>query len=135
MKKVYKSKIELAVLIPLAAVLVGAEAYMLFNQIWIAAVLIALVSLFFLYIYMKTGYELTSDEKLKIRSGFLYNKEIYVKSIKKVRHARDNMASPALSLDRLEIQYNRYDRVLISPDHETEFISRLKEVNPRILVD
>jgi hypothetical protein len=134
MKKTYRSKVEIAVLFPVVIVLLAAEVFMLFNQFWILAAVIALVSLFLLYMYMETGYELTGDEKLKIKSGFLYHKEIYVKSIKKVRQTRDSLASPALSLDRIEILYNRYDRVLISPNQRSEFISRLQKVNPRILV-
>lgn len=134
MKKTYKSKVEKAIFLPIVLVLAGAEAFLLINQLWIPAVLIAVLSLFIFYIYKATAYELTGDDKLKIRSGFLYHREIYVKSIRKVRATRDALASPALSLDRIEIQYNRYDRVLISPDEQKEFISRLRQVNPRITV-
>jgi|ERR1700694_1002063 len=134
MKKTYKSKVEKAILLPMAMLLLVLELVMLFNQIWAGAILIVLIGLFIVYLYLDTSYELTGDDRLKVKSGFLFHREIYVKSIKRITQTRNPLTSPALSLDRLEIQYNRYDRVLISPNEKSEFISRLKQVNPRITV-
>lgn len=134
MKKTFKSKVEISIALPIALLLVAIETLMIINRIWPVAIIVAIITLFILYVYMNTTYEVTGDDKLRIKSGFLYNKEIYIKSIKKVRETRNHFASPALSLDRLEILFNRYERVLISPNEKSEFITRLKNVNPRILV-
>ena len=92
----------------------------------------ALIVVFLAYLYFSTFYELTSDQKLKIKIGFLYRKEIYIRSIKRIRKTKNHMASPALSGDRIEIQFNRYESVLISPKARAEFIDQLRKINPTI---
>jgi hypothetical protein len=135
MTKTFKSKIDLAVLLPVLIILIGAGAYMLFNKIIIGAIAIALLAGFVTYLWAATLYIFTNDKKLRIKSGFLYNREIYIRSIKKVKATKNHRASPALSSDRLEIRYNRYGRITISPTHQSEFIRELKEVNPRIQIE
>lgn len=135
MKKTFKSKIDLAILIPVVAVLIAAGVYLMLSKIIIGAIAVALVLAFLIYVCSDTLYQVTDDHKLKIRSGFLYHQEIYIKSIKKVNSTKNHRASPALSSDRLEIRYNRYGRVTISPHNPSAFIKELKEVNPRIRVD
>jgi hypothetical protein len=134
MKKTFKSKVEMVIIVPVIVLLLITGAFTIVNRIWPAVIAISLVSLFILYLYLQTVYELTEDAKLKIKSGFLYHQEIYVNSIKKIRQTRNHLASPALSTDRLEILYNRYGRVLISPDEKSEFINQLRRLNPRITV-
>ena len=133
MKKRFKSK--LGFIIPILLVLFATEAFMIWKNLFIGIAVTALPILFILYLYLATRYVVTKDQKLKIRSGFFYNKEIYIKSIKKVRSVKNHRASPALSFDRLEISYNRYGRVVVSPNKKSEFIKELKEVNPRINTD
>lgn len=94
-----------------------------------------MVMAFVFYLWADTMYVLTGDNKLKIKSGFFFHREIYIKAIKKVRLVRDHRASPALSSDRLEISYNRYGKVVVSPHKKTEFIRELRVVNPRIRVE
>lgn len=82
MKKSYKSKVEIAIAIPVGIILVVIEILMILNRIWPLAILIVLITAFILYLYLDTVYEFTGDEKLRIRSGFFYNKEIYIRSVK-----------------------------------------------------
>jgi hypothetical protein len=135
MKKTFRSKIDMLILVPVILVLAGVGVYMIVNGILIGEIAIGLVGLFIFYTYVYTSYVVTDDNKLKIRSGFLYNQEIYIKSIKKVRPTKNHRASPALSSDRLEISYNRYGRVVVSPNKKTEFLRELKVVNPRIRIE
>ena len=135
MKKTFRSKIDMLILVPVILVLTGVGVYMIVKGILIGEIAIAVIGLFIFYTYVYTSYVVTDDNKLKIRSGFLYNQEIYIKSIKKVRPTKNHRASPALSSDRLEISYNRYGRVVVSPNNKTEFIRELKVVNPRIRIE
>jgi hypothetical protein len=135
MKKTFRSKIDLLLLLPVLLVLIGVGVYMVINGIIIGEIAVALVGLFMFYTYVYTSYVVTDDNKLRIKSGFLYNREIYIKSIKKVRSTKSHRASPALSSDRLEISYNRYGRVVVSPNNKTEFIRELRVVNPRIRIE
>jgi len=135
MKKTFKSKIDLLLLLPVLAILVGVGVYVILNGIIAGEIAVGLILLFVLYTCWDTFYVFTNDNKLKIKSGFFYNREIYIKSIKKITPTRNRKASPALSPDRLEICYNRYGRVVVSPNNKSEFIRELKEVNPRIRIE
>jgi membrane protein YdbS with pleckstrin-like domain len=83
------------------------------------------VPLFFLWMMMTTYY-LIEEENLVIRFG-PFKKIVPLDSIKSVKKTMNPLSSPALSLKRLEITYNTYDMVLISPKDRDEFISILKE--------
>ena len=135
MKKTFKSKIDMLLLLPVLLVLAGVGVYVVLNGIIAGEVAVGLVLLFVIYTCWDTFYTFTNDNKLKIKSGFFYNREIYIKSIRKIRPTRNHRASPALSSDRLEISYNRYGRVVVSPNKKSEFIRDLKEVNPRIRIE
>ena len=135
MEKTFKSKIDLLILLPIVITFFAAESFMIVNGIIIGIIALAIFGVFIAYQCCETMYVFTKDNKLKVKSGFLYEREIYIKSIKKVRTTQDRTTSPALSFDRLEICYNRYGRIVVSPDNKTEFIKELKEVNPRILVE
>ena len=135
MKKTFKSKVDLLVLLPVLLLIISAEAYLLSNKIFTGAIAVGVLAAFVVYTCIDTLYVVTRDDKLKIKSGFLYNREIYIRSIKKVKETRDHAPSPALSFDRLEISYNRYGRVVVSPNNKSEFIRELKEVNPRIRIE
>jgi hypothetical protein len=135
MKKTFKSKVDILVLLPVLVVLLVTEVFMIVNKILIGEIVIALLLAFVFYMCINTLYVVTGDDKLKIKSGFLFNQEIYIKSIKKVRPTKDHRTSPALSFDRLEILYNRYGRVVVSPNDKSGFIKELKEVNPRIRIE
>ncbi|MGZ3845661.1 MAG: PH domain-containing protein [Flavisolibacter sp.] len=135
MKKTFKSKIDLLLLLPVLLVLIGVGVYMALNGILAGEIAVGLVLLFVLYTCWDTFYMFTNDNKLKIKSGFFYNREIYIKSIRKITPTKNRRASPALSSDRLEISYNRYGRVVVSPNRKSEFIKDLKEVNPRIRIE
>jgi hypothetical protein len=42
------------------------------------------------------------------------------------------LCSPALSLDRIEIFYNKFDSVIASPENKADFVAELKSINPAI---
>lgn len=135
MKKTFKSKVDTFILVPLIVILLAAEVFMIINKIFIGEIAIALIAAFAIYMYVETLYVFTGDNKLRIKSGFLFDREIYIKSIKKLRSVKDHRPWPALSSDRLEISYNRYGKVIVSPNKKTEFIKELQEVNPRIRIE
>ena len=135
MKKNFQSKIELRLLIPLLIFLVGAEVFMIITGIIVGEIVFAIMAAVVIYFCIDTFYTVTGDNKLRIKSGFLYNQEIYIKSIKKIRPVTDHRAWPALSSDRLEISYSRYGRVIVSPNRKSEFIKELQDINPRIRIE
>mgnify|MGYP003942736875 FL=1 len=134
MKKIYKSKIGLELAIPLVLVF-GTVLTLTISQepSWIGIVIFLPVILFVVHMFMTTEYTIDND-KLTVKCGFLYNKTIDIKSIRKITETNNPLKSPATSLDRLEINYGKFDSVLISPKQKSEFINEIKRLNPNIEV-
>jgi hypothetical protein len=135
MKKIYRSKLNLWIFLPVFLALFAIEVFFIYKGMLFGMIAVALITAIAIYLCVDNVYILTNDNKLRIKSSFLFEKEIYIKSIKKIRPTKDHHTSPALSYDRIEILYNRYGRIVVSPQHKLEFISRLKEVNPRIITE
>ncbi|SER06326.1 PH domain-containing protein [Nitrosomonas sp. Nm51] len=126
----FKSKIDRSLLFLLAfsiiACLMGASVMLevggTFNAILAAVTLIAGAG-FPLWILLSTRY-IVDDENLKIMSG-PFSWIIPIQSIISVQETRSAGASPALSLDRLEIKYGTDKAILVSPADKQAFIRRL----------
>lgn len=88
---------------------------------------------FIAYTFTNTTY-IIEDKTLRIKCGFLYNKKIDIERIKRVEESRSPLSSPAPSLDRLEIIYNKFDSILISPKDKGGFIDEVLKINPSIEV-
>ncbi|HJB78361.1 MAG TPA: PH domain-containing protein [Candidatus Nosocomiicoccus stercorigallinarum] len=86
-----------------------------------------------LWLWFGTNYKI-DDEDLIVRSG-PFKSTIDIKSIKKLRATKTLLAGPALSIDRIEIQYKRYDSVIVSPKEKNKFIESLLSKNKSIEVD
>jgi hypothetical protein len=61
--------------------------------------------------------------------------KIDINSIKKIYSTHNPLSSPALSLDRIAVVYNKYDEVLISPKEREDFIREVLKINPNIVVE
>ncbi|SFC44743.1 PH domain-containing protein [Flexibacter flexilis DSM 6793] len=134
MKKIYKSKIGLELVIFLVSVFGTVLAITVSQKpSWIGIVILLPVILFVVQMLMTTDYTIDSD-KLTIKCGFLYNKSIDIKTITKIMETNNPLSSPAASLDRLEINYGKFESVLISPKQKSEFINDIKELNPSVEV-
>jgi hypothetical protein len=72
------------------------------------------------------------DNRLIIRCGFLYRKEVDIQSIQRIKETGNPLSSPAISLDRLEIRYGKSGWVLVSPKGKKGFIAALKSLNSAI---
>ncbi len=119
----------------IAVVLIGSSIPMLLDQpvLWIGIAINAVVGLFIGYTFTNLRYIIDGDT-LSIRCGFLYKKSIPIHAIKRVEESRSPLSSPAASLDRLEIIYNKFDSILISPKEKQAFIDELVKENPDIVV-
>jgi len=131
--KTFKSKVGLEIVIPICVILGGVSLLMINESSWLGLTIIIITAVFILHLFLTTDYTITEDE-LKIKSGFVYKKTIKIVEIKRITETRDIMSSPANSIDRLEITFNNFDRVLVSPKEKTEFIRLLTAINPDIKV-
>ena len=81
----------------------------------------------YLYLYYEIG-----NGVLRVRSGFLLNRSIPISSITKIEATKNPISAPATSFDRLEVFYNKFESVIISPKEKRAFIAHLKQLNPKI---
>ena len=64
----------------------------------------------------------------------LLHTKIEISTIRKIYRTNNPLSSPALSLDRIAVVYNKFDEILISPKERNEFINELLKINPSIEV-
>lgn len=89
------------------------------------------VILFIIHMYLNTNYTIENND-LIIRCGF-YKKKLNISTIRKAEDTNNILSSPALSLDRLELFYNGYDSVIISPKNKAVFVAHLQKINPDVV--
>lgn len=130
----FKSRIDGRIWIPLGLLLFAVTLFLLLEKIWPGVVILLLVILFVLYLFFNTAYTITTDGHLLVAGGVFVREKIRIASIRKVVHTSNPLASPALSLRRLELCYNKHDTILISPVNERAFLSLLKTINPEIII-
>lgn len=130
---VFKSKIDkwllFCLILSIIGCLLGASVMLkiggTFNFV-LATVILILGAGFPLWLLVSTRY-IVSEENLKVISGpFSWN--IPIQSIISVEESQNAVASPALSLDRLEIKFGEDKAILVSPVNKTEFIQKLNKV-------
>jgi hypothetical protein len=131
--KVYRSKISGWIIIPVMAILTIVTILSAYNRVWFTLAFLIPISAFVTYTIFSIYYTI-DGEKLIIKCGFLYNISIEINSIKKITETNNPISSPASSLDRIELVFNKRDRVMISPKHKLEFIEDLKQINNTIEV-
>lgn len=70
--------------------------------------------------------------QLIVKSTWIVNERIGISKITKFEKSNSVLSSPALSLDRLSVRYDKYEEVLISPKEKKAFIDELLKANPNI---
>ena len=129
----FSSKIGLEIAIPLTVLLGGLSLLMISENAWGGVAVLLAVIAFIVYLFTNTYYQI-DGQVLRVRAGFLINQSIAIEHITKITETRNPISSPANSLDRLDIAYNRYDSVLVSPKDKEGFIAALQAINPAIEV-
>jgi PH (Pleckstrin Homology) domain-containing protein len=96
----------------------------------IGAVLLIAFEVFFFESVMRTTYYVVDGGTLVIRSSFI-TWRVPIASIRSITPTRSALSSPALSLDRLRIEYGS-KAILVSPEDKRRFIETLRSINPAI---
>lgn len=130
---VYRSAISKGILIMLSIVIVVPFVATVIFKAWPGVIVLACAAAFIGHLFAMTDYTI-SGSTLKVRSGIIINIVIDIATITKIEPTGSILSSPALSFDRLEVFYNKYDSVIISPKDKAGFITKLKEINPGIEV-
>ncbi len=124
--KIYKSKVDWWLIILIGCVF-GYPIIdgILTNEYFLSAIFAFVLVLFFLL-------SKTIRYKIEGENLMIWNTKIEIKSIRKIYRTNNPLSSPALSLDRLAIVYNKFDEIIISPKERNEFIDELLKINPSI---
>jgi hypothetical protein len=129
----YKSKISPGIYISIAVLPSAVACFMIAVNFWPNVILIVLIAAFIAHMTLTTYYQVDGTN-LIIKCGFFYSSNVNITTIRKIRETRNPLSAPATSLDRLEIMYNKYDVVMISPKEKQAFIQQLTNLNPAIEV-
>ena len=125
MTAVYKSKVDTWVAVVLAvaiAVSLFASGAVLSSggPWWVAVAIVAVGAALPLWLLLGTNYRLDSGQ-LYVRSG-PFRWRVPVTAITSIVPTDNAMSSPALSLDRLRIEYSQGKAVMVSPRNKDMFI-------------
>jgi hypothetical protein len=137
--KTFRAKVSYGLLIPIILLIVVeiiwlmAQSHMNTGSFLVVAILLATL-IFILILFLKTVYIIDGD-KLIIKSGFLFTTKVDIHSIKTIRKSNSLQAAPAPSMDRLEINYGKFDSILISPLNKETFFTALRGINRDIESD
>ncbi|HLJ73982.1 MAG TPA: PH domain-containing protein [Thermoanaerobaculia bacterium] len=96
------------------------------------AIILIVVEIFFFETILRSTYYVIEADTLTIRSSFI-TWRVPIRDIRSITPTRSAISSPALSLDRLRIEYGR-KWILVSPEDRQRFIAALRSVNPAISV-
>ncbi|SFC66986.1 PH domain-containing protein [Parapedobacter composti] len=143
--KTFQAKIDWWLFIPIAALLVGSTVPLVMLALvgadpkakvtgWLFTVFMLGASACCIPLFLATRY-IIEGEHLTIKAGLFYKKHIPISAIRKISETRNPISAPAPSLDRLEIHYNRFDSVVISPKDKWAMITELTQRNPSIEVN
>lgn len=83
-------------------------------------------------IFSKTTQYILFENQLIVKSTWIVNERIDISKITKIEKTNSILSSPALSLDRLRIRYNKYDEILISPKEKKAFMDEVLKINPNV---
>ncbi|PBJ12148.1 PH domain-containing protein [Flavobacterium sp. ACN6] len=129
----FKSKIDLWFTILVGILFTLILIRLAYDQNWVGFIFILIVVSYVVYSFLTTFYVIEGD-KLKIKCGYFFNFLIEIKDVQKVSETFNIISSPALSFNRLEILYNKFNTLLISPKDKNRFLKELKRVNPDIKI-
>lgn len=134
--KEFKSKVGYEILTPVLTICIAAMLTPILSGAPIQAIVtvIAIVGstlVFIIHMFYNTSYRIT-DKQLLIKCGFFSNAAVDVSQIKSITKSRTILASPAASLDRIELKYGKWDSLIISPNDKIGFVNELLKLNPNI---
>ena len=122
---IYPTAVSWWLWIPIYTLIIG-QGIFLMNETspWFLVFHIVLAVVIFFWV-RSIRYTL-SEESLEIHMGLGMKRKIPLASIRKVALSNNPISSPAASLQRIAIHYDRWGYILISPKNRHEFIEELE---------
>jgi len=119
-------------------VLIAAFLWVFYQSVFVQTNIIGIVAMVIMVsllvaIWFNTRYKIEGNQ-LHIYYGPI-KKSINLKDIQTIRQTMNPFVAPALSMNRVEINYEEYKTIQVSPKLINEFISEIKKKNPEIQVE
>jgi Bacterial PH domain len=119
-------------------ILAGAALILFGEEIWLRFIGIVIIIASIVPVLLTTPISYTIDSSsLHVRAGYKHW-SIPLQDIIAVRPVRDWISSPALSLNRVEIEYRDWGGnsfLLISPARTEHFLNELASVDPELILE
>lgn len=103
---------------------------MAINRVYPVVILMLLLIIFIGWLFFGTEYRIGQGKLLISNGPFRYT--IPLSEIKEIRSTRNPASSPANSMDRLEVAYGQYKKIMISPANKANFIKIIQQHAPQI---
>ena len=130
--KKYRSKVDFSQFFPVLMLLLGVVVQVTLQFGSLIIMLFGMQCVFQLFSYFNLWYSISASNRLIIRNGWLFNRDINIMDIENVLHSRVKFGSPTMAMDGLEITYEGSKKVYVTPKEEAEFVKMLKNINPDI---
>ena len=131
-KAIFKAKVSWWIFLPIYALFLYFAILGIIDEKWSIVLIMAITAVIFLNLTLFTRYIVTLKDELFIQIGWFGGYKILISDILSIEKTRIALASPAPSLDRIQINYGKYSSVIISPADKLAFIKFLREINPNI---
>ena len=131
MKTVYPTKVSITLILIISIIMGCILISLAVSSKWIPFFIDLLLYSSILYLMVSIKYEI-NESQLIIHQA-MGKMVIDINTIKSIEPTHTILSAPASSLDRLRINYNKYDDIVISPRRKEEFIRQLQSINPNIV--
>ena len=131
MKTVYPTKVSITLILIISIIMGCILISLAVSSKWIPFFIDLLLYVSLVYLMVSIKYEI-NESQLIIHQA-LGKMVIDINTIKSIEPTHTILSAPASSLDRLRINYNKYDDIVISPRRKEEFIRQLQSINPNIV--
>lgn len=132
-KTIYKSAVSWWLWALVAVPVIFTTAITTLEGEWAPLLIHAAIFFFVGHLFFTTCY-VVEGNMLQVKSSILVNIKIDIGTIRKIKETNNPLSSPALSLDRLWIDYGKGGAVMISPKDKEGFIRHILQINPSIEV-
>lgn len=127
--KIYKSKIDWWLIILILGVFGYPIVEGILSKEYILSIIFGLILIMFYFLSKTIQYKIDGENLVICKT------KIGIKTIRKIYKTNNPLSSPAMSLNRIAVVYNKFDEVLISPKEREEFIDELLKINSNIEVN
>lgn len=125
---IYKSKRDWWLILIVYGAMLLPVVLGIIDKEYLLSALFAVISLVIAILFHYTRYKIDGDKLIVMWT------KIDIQSIRKIYKTNSPLSSPALSIDRIAICYDKFEEILVSPKDRNGFIHELLKINPDIEV-